>query len=81
MFATAITTGDHRHGPLGHRLLWVLRDARPWLWCVASIACFAVADRIAGWPSLIPVMVGLTCGLFGLTSFNHGRDGLNRYRQ
>jgi hypothetical protein len=81
MFATAIVTHDHRRDPLGHKLLWLLRDVRPWLWCVATAACFAVADRIAGWPSLIPVTVGLACGLYGLTSFNHGHDGLNKYRQ
>jgi hypothetical protein len=78
MFATAIATGDHRDG---RRLLSRLRDVRPWLWCVASIVCFAVADQIAGWPSLVPVTVGLTCGLYGLTSFNHGHDGLSRSRQ
>jgi hypothetical protein len=81
MFATAIVTHDHRRDPLGHKLLWLLRDVRPWLWYVAAVASFALADQIAGWPSLIPVTIGLVCGLYALTSFNHGRDGLNKYRQ
>jgi hypothetical protein len=81
MFAAAIITSDHRRDSLGHRLLWLLRDMRPWLWCVATIVCFVVADQMAGWPSLIPVTIGLACGLYGLTSFNHGHDGLSKYRQ
>jgi formate hydrogenlyase subunit 3/multisubunit Na+/H+ antiporter MnhD subunit len=81
MFATAVVTQDHRRDPLGHRLRWLLSDVGPWLWCVAGIACFVLADRLSGWPSLIPVTVGLACGLYGLTSFNHGHDGLSKYRQ
>jgi hypothetical protein len=81
MFATAIVTQDHRPDPLGHKLLWLLSDVRPWLWYVATAACFVLADQMVGWPSLIPVTAGLACGLYGLTSFNHGHDGLSKYRQ
>jgi len=45
------------------------------------VTCFVTADRIAGWPSLIPLTLGLGFGLYGLTSYGHGRDGLSKYRQ
>ena len=81
MFAAAIVTDDHRPDAVGHKLLWLLRDVRPWLWYVATAACFVLADQMSGWASLLPVMAGLACGLYGLTSFNHGHDGLSKYRQ
>jgi hypothetical protein len=52
-----------------------------WPWYAAGLACVVVADRIDGWPSLIPLIVGLAFGLVGLTSYGHGRDGLSKYRQ
>jgi hypothetical protein len=55
--------------------------AYAWPWYLAAVACFATADRLAGWPSLIPVTLGLGFGVYGLTSYAHGRDGLSKHRQ
>jgi len=52
-----------------------------WPWYLATVVCFVIADRLDGWPSLIPMTVGLGCGLCGLTSYGHHRDGLSKHRQ
>jgi hypothetical protein len=61
--------------------MFVRRIEYAWRWYAASAACFVLADQIDGWPSLVPVTVGLGFGVYGLTSYSQGRDGLSKYRQ
>jgi hypothetical protein len=61
--------------------MFVRRIESAWWWCGAAAVCFILADQINGWSSLVPVTVGLGCGLYGLTSYLQGRDGLSKYRQ
>jgi hypothetical protein len=82
MFVAVLPTVADRPDAVGHGRLRVLVAALgAWPWYVACLACFVTADRIAGWPSLIPLTLGLGFGLYGLTSYGHGRDGLSKYRQ
>jgi hypothetical protein len=82
MFAALMTTRVDRPDPVGHERLAVrISRLGAWPWYLATLACFVTADRIAGWPSLIPLMLGLGCGVYGLTSYCHGRDGLSKHRQ
>jgi hypothetical protein len=82
MFAVLITTRVDRPDAVGRDRVGVLLSRLgAWPWYLAAVACFVAADRLAGWPSLIPVTAGLGFGLWGLTSYGHGRDGLRKHRQ
>jgi hypothetical protein len=45
------------------------------------VVLLILADRIDGWPGLIPLTAGLGCALYGVTSYSRGNDGLSKYRQ
>jgi hypothetical protein len=82
MFAALMTTHVDRPDPVGHARVGVLMSRLgAWPWYLAAIACFVTADRLAGWPSLIPMTAGLGFALYGLTSYGFGRDGLSKHRQ
>jgi hypothetical protein len=82
MFAALMTTRVDRSDAVGHARVGVLLSRLgAWPWYLTTIACFVAADRLAGWPSLIPVTVGLGCGVYGLTSYGHRKDGLSKHRQ
>ena len=82
MIAALMTTRVDRPDAVGHEPLGVrLARLGAWPWYLATIVCFVAADRLAGWPSLIPMTLGLGCGLYGLTSNGHRRDGLSKHRQ
>jgi hypothetical protein len=75
------TRGD-RPGPVGREPLWLdLPELRPWRWYVAAAVLIAIADRIDGWPALIPLTVGIGCALHAVTGYARGNDGLSKYRQ
>jgi hypothetical protein len=61
--------------------VFVLHIDSAWRWYAASAICLVFADRLAGWLSLIPLTIGIACGICGLTSYAQGRDGLSKYRQ
>jgi hypothetical protein len=61
--------------------MFIRRLDSAWRWYVVGAACLVFADRLSGWPSLIPLTMGLVCGIYGLTSYSHGSDGLSKYRQ
>jgi hypothetical protein len=82
MFAALMTTRVDGPDRVGHVRLGVrLSRLGAWPWYLATIVCFVIADRLAGWPSLIPMTVGLGFGVYGLTSYGHRRDGLSKHRQ
>jgi hypothetical protein len=82
MLAALMTTSVDRSDAVGHaRVGALLARLGAWPWYLATVACFVIADRLAGWPSLIPVIAGLGFGLWGLTSYGYGRDGLTKHRQ
>ena len=82
MIAALMTSRVDRPDAVGHEPLAArLSRLGAWPWYLATVLCFVIADRLDGWPSLIPVTVGLGCGLYGLTSYGHRRDGLSKHRQ
>ena len=82
MIAALMTSGVNRPDAVGHERLGArLSRLGAWPWYLATVVCFVIADRLDGWPSLIPMTLGLGCGLYGLTSYGHHRDGLSKHRQ
>ena len=82
MFVGLIDTRDQRPDPVGPEPLWLdLPELRPWRWYVATIVCFVVADRMTGWPSLIPFVVAFVCFFSAIASYYEGNDGLSKFRQ
>jgi hypothetical protein len=82
MFVGLIDTRDQRPDPSEREPLWLdVPELRPWRWYVATILCFVIADRLDGWPGLIPMMVGLFCFFHAITSYYKGNDGLSQFRQ
>jgi hypothetical protein len=82
VLAALMTTRVDRPESVGReRLVVRLSGLGAWPWYLATIACFVIADRLAGWPSLIPMILGLASGMYGLTSYGHRRDGLSKHRQ
>jgi len=81
MLGLVDTRGD-RPDPVGREPLWLdLPELRPWRWYLATVVLLIIADRIDGWPALIPLAAGISCALYGVTSYSRGNDGLSKHRQ
>jgi hypothetical protein len=82
MFVGLIDTREQRPDPVGPEpLRFDLPELRPWRWYVATILCFVVADKMTGWPSLIPLAAAFACFFYALSTYYEGNDGLSKFRQ
>ena len=82
MFVGLIDTREPHPSGRGGEPLWLdIPELRPWRWYVAAIVLLIAADRIDGWAGLVPLMVGLGCALYGVSTYTRGNDGLAKHRQ
>ena len=82
MFLGLVDTHEPQHPSRDREPLWLdLPELRPWRWYLAAIVLIVAADRVSGWAGLVPLMVGLGCALYGVTTYTRGNDGLSKYRQ
>ena len=82
MFVGLIDTREQRPDPVGPEpLQFDLPELRPWRWYLATLLCLVVADKMTGWPSLIPLAAAFACFFYALSAYYEGNDGLSKFRQ
>jgi hypothetical protein len=82
MFVGLIDTREQRPDPVGPEpLQFDLPELRPWRWYLATLLCLVVADKMTGWPSLIPLAAAFACFFYALSTYYEGNDGLSKFRQ
>jgi hypothetical protein len=76
-----IETRDDRPEPEPERIWLDLPELRPWRWFAAGVIAIGLSFAFDGWPSMIPLWLGMGLVARGFLGYYRGNDGMSSYHQ